>query len=70
MKNLNSNQLKIIAVFAMIFDHILWVINPGYNNGVLYLVLHIIGRIVAPIFCYFIAEGAYYTKNRKYLLED
>ena len=68
MKNLNSNQLKIIAVFAMIFDHILWGINPGYNNGVLYIVLHIIGRIVAPIFCYFIAEGAYYTKNRnKYL---
>ncbi len=65
MKKLNSNQLKIIAVCAMIFDHLLWVIKPGYENGIIYLILHIFGRIVAPIFCFFIAEGAYYTKNRK-----
>ena len=64
-KSLNSNQLKLIAVLAMIFDHLLWVIKPGYNNGTLVLLLHLIGRIVAPIFCFFIAEGAYYTKDRK-----
>ena len=51
MKNfLNSNQLKLIAVCAMIFDHLLWVIKPGYNNGTAYLILHTFGRIVAPIF--------------------
>ena len=49
----------------MIFDHLLWVIKPGYNNGTAYLILHTFGRIVAPIFCFFIAEGAYYTKDRK-----
>ena len=27
MKKLSSNQLKIIAVCAMIFDHLLWVIK-------------------------------------------
>ena len=64
-KSLNSNQLKLIAVLAMIFDHLLWVIKPGYNNGTTILLLHLIGRIVAPIFCFFIAEGAYYTKDRK-----
>lgn len=64
-KSLNSNQLKLIAVLAMIFDHLLWVIKPGYNNGTIVLLLHLIGRIVAPIFCFFIAEGAYYTKDRK-----
>lgn len=64
-KSLNSNQLKLIAVLAMIFDHLLWVIKPGYNNGIIVLLLHLIGRIVAPIFCFFIAEGAYYTKDRK-----
>ena len=37
-KFLNSNQLKLIAVCAMIFDHLLWVIKPGYNNGTAYLV--------------------------------
>ena len=68
-KKLNANELKFIAVLAMIFDHLLWVIKPGYNNGTLILLLHIIGRIVASIFCFFIAEGAYYTHNRKkYLL--
>ena len=64
-KSLNSNQLKLIAVLAMIFDHLLWVIKPGYNNGTIVLLLHLIGRIVAPIFCFFIAEGAYYTHSRK-----
>ena len=65
MKKLNSNQLKIIAVCAMIFDHLLWVIKPGYEKEIIYLILHTFGRIVAPIFCFFIAEGAHYTKNRK-----
>lgn len=64
-KTLSSNKLKFIAVLAMIFDHLLWVIKPGYNNGVFILLLHLIGRIVAPIFCFFIAEGAYHTHNRK-----
>lgn len=62
---LNSNQIKFIAVIAMIIDHLLWVIKPGYDNGTLVLLLHLIGRIVAPIFCFFVAEGAYYTRNRK-----
>ena len=48
-KSLNSNQLKLIAVLAMIFDHLLWVIKPGYNNGTIVLLLHLIGRIVAKI---------------------
>ena len=69
IKKFNSNELKFIAVLAMIFDHLLWVIKPGYNNGTLVLLLHLIGRIVAPIFCFFIAEGAHYTHDRKkYLL--
>ena len=69
IKKLNSNELKFIAVLAMILDHLLWVIWPGYNNNIILLILHLVGRIVAPIFCFFIAEGAYYTHNRKrYLL--
>ena len=63
-KKLNANQLKLIAVCAMIFDHLIWVIQPGYTGGI-FLILHLIGRIVAPIFCFFISEGAYYTHDRK-----
>lgn len=68
-KTLNSNVIKFIAVITMLFDHLLWVLKPGYDNGTIVLLFHLVGRIVAPIFCYFIAEGAYYTRNRKkYLL--
>ena len=51
---LNRNQLKMIAIFAMLFDHALWVLFPGYDNGVVILLLHAIGRLAAPIFCFFI----------------
>lgn len=60
---LSGNQLKIIALIAMTFDHV--------GAGILpenYL-LRIIGRIAFPIFVYMIAEGCGYTKNRnKYFL--
>ena len=50
---LNRNQLKMIAIFAMLFDHVLWTLYPGYDNGVGILLLHAIGRLGAPIFCFF-----------------
>lgn len=49
---LNRNQLKMIAIFAMLFDHVLWTLYPGYDNGVGILLLHAIGRLAAPIFCF------------------
>lgn len=62
-KTLNSNALKIIAIVAMTIDHIAWLVFPGYNDGIIPVVLHIIGRLTCPIMCYFIAEGYHYTKN-------
>ena len=68
-KALNSNALKIIAIVAMTIDHIAWLVFPGYNDGIIPVVLHIIGRLTCPIMCYFIAEGYHYTKNiNKYTL--
>lgn len=58
MKFLNSNQLKIIAVISMFIDHMGLIFFPGNE------VLRIIGRIAMPIFAYFIAEGAFYTKHK------
>ncbi len=59
---INGNQLKLIAAFAMVCDHV------GRQILTQYDFLIIIGRISFPIFAYMIAEGCRYTKSRvKYL---
>ena len=63
-KGLNSNQIKLIAIIAMTIDHITWILFPGCDTSWYVLLLHIIGRITAPIMWYFIAEGFYYTHNK------
>lgn len=61
---LNNNQLKIIAMIAMTCDHVGKELFPQYKF------LQIIGRLALPIFSYMIAEGCYYTRNKKsYLLK-
>ena len=68
-KGLNSNQLKIIAVIAMTLDHLAWTFYPGYSRLPAVLMLHLVGRIAAPVMWYFIAEGYHHTRNiRKYTL--
>jgi len=56
---LTGNQLKIIAMLAMTFDHI------GVQILTENELLRIIGRLAFPIFAYMIAEGSQYTRNRK-----
>lgn len=64
---LNSNQLKLIAIIAMTIDHLTWTLVPGYSRVWWVLLLHLTGRLTAPIMWYFIAEGYHYTRNwRKY----
>ena len=66
---LNSNSIKLIAVFAMTVDHIAWMLFPGYPTDFLPVIMHIIGRITCPVMCYCVAEGFHYTKNiNKYTL--
>jgi hypothetical protein len=57
-----------IAIIAMTIDHSAWTFFPGFRTDPVIL-LHIIGRLTAPIMIYFIAEGCHYTKNiKKYIL--
>ena len=63
--SLNGNQLKVIAMTAMTIDHLTSVIWPNYPKDWWILALHIIGRMAAPIFWFFIAEGYHYTRNWK-----
>lgn len=65
-KGLSSNALKYIVVVAMLLDHIAWYFIP--INSVLAQIFHFIGRLTAPVMCYFVAEGYHYTKDiNKYL---
>lgn len=61
-RGISQEVLKIIACVTMLLDHIGATMVQGYT-------LRIIGRIAFPIYCFLMAEGAYYTKNpRKYFL--
>lgn len=62
-KFFTNNQLKLIGLVAMTFDHVGAYLLPTL------MWLRIIGRFALPIFAYMIAEGCRYTKNkRRYLL--
>ena len=64
---MNSLSLKIIAVVAMLADHIGFVFGrqlPEYATA-----LRLFGRLAFPIFCFLIAEGYVKTSNvHKYAL--
>lgn len=67
-KILNSNYLKLIAITAMTIDHVTWFMFPGFNTVWYVILLHIIGRLTAPIMWFFIVEGYNHTHNlKKYL---
>ena len=69
MKKLNANLLKLIAITAMTIDHFTDLIFPGYPMNPIAIILHIIGRLTAPIMWFFISEGFFYTHNvKKYML--
>ena len=68
MKKLNSNNLKLIAIIAMSIDHIADLLYPGMQNNIVCIIMHIIGRLTAPIMFFFICEGFYYTHDiKKYI---
>lgn len=61
--NLDTNLLKLIAVIAMVIDHIGTAFFPQHP------IFRWIGRIAFPIFCYCLTVGLLYTHNiKKYLI--
>jgi len=65
-KGLNRNQLKYIAIIAMIIDHIALFFIP--SSTLSYGICRFIGKLTAPIMCYFLVEGYKYTSSKiKYL---
>ena len=68
-RGLSGNQIKVIAIAAMTIDHVTWLLFLGFQKVWWVLLLHVIGRLTAPIMWFFIAEGFHYTHNvKKYIL--
>ena len=66
-KILTANKLKIIAAVVMFLDHLVSVFIP--HNELLNLLFRFSGRVAAPVFCFFIAQGFHYTSNiKKYII--
>lgn len=60
-----GNQLKVFAIIAMTIDHLTSVIIPGYEKAWWIILLHIIGRLAAPIMWFMVVEGYRHTRNLK-----
>jgi len=56
-RGFSANMLKLIAIVAMVIDHVGAVFFPEVA------LFRIIGRLTMPIMAFFIAEGYHYTKN-------
>lgn len=63
MKSLDRTQLKLIAISAMVCDHIAWGFVEFWSP--LGQIMHIIGRFTLPIMCFFVAEGFRNTSSVK-----
>ena len=61
-KWLNSNVLKLIAIVAMVLDHV--AITFLENNFSLYIIFRMIGRVCAPIMFMGIANGFRFTSSK------
>ncbi len=64
LKKLSGYQIKYIALFSMLLDHI-GVIYQTYLSQVAYFLLRALGRLSFPLFCFILVEGFFHTKNRK-----
>ena len=68
-KGLNRNQLKYLAIFAMLLDHIAWVLSQYYYdqpwNFPLTVVFRTFGRLTAPIMSWFLVQGYLHTSSKK-----
>lgn len=71
-RGISGSTLKIIAIAAMLIDHIgavvvLRMLLRGFNSELytFYNILRGIGRIGFPIFCFLLIEGFEHTRNSK-----
>lgn len=65
--SLTRETVKYLAVIFMVLDHIAWYFLPFSTPTA--QAFHILGRITAPVMCFFLAQGVRYTRSvPRYLL--
>lgn len=66
---MNRNQIKYIAIFAMLLDHIAFVFSKYFQNYswgfAVSFIFRFFGRITAPVMCWFLVQGFIHTSSRK-----
>ena len=66
---MNRNQIKYIAIFAMLLDHIAFIFSGIFQNYswgfALRFIFRFFGRITAPVMCWFLVQGFIHTSSRK-----
>lgn len=62
MEKLNRNQLKYLAIAAMLIDHIAWGFVPLQSAAG--QIMHFVGRLTGPTMAFFLAEGYIHTSDR------
>ncbi len=63
MRILNRDQIKLLAIIAMTFNHIAHVLLV--HGSVIYEVFEDIGYFTAVTMCFFLVEGYQYTRSKK-----
>lgn len=58
---ISRKTLKIIAIIAMVIDHTAYLF---IRRADLYFAMRTVGRLTAPIMCFFIAEGYKHTSSK------
>lgn len=61
--DITASELKYLAIMAMFIDHVAHLFIQ--DGTALYYCMKFIGRITAPVMCFFISEGYHYTGNLK-----
>ena len=69
--SLDRFTLKAIAVAAMFIDHFAAIFLTGLPGrlALIYYICRFIGRMTAPIMCFFLSEGFIHTSSRKRYIE-
>lgn len=62
-RGLSTFELKMIAMITMLIDHCAIKFFSEFSH--LYDAMRAIGRLSFPIFCFILAEGFFYTRNRR-----